>query len=90
MGYAASGIGVDRAAPAAVVITRRPLRALRRDSAVQLAAEVRDSAGRTVPGAAVAWSSRDTTIARVDPATGIVRALHVGRTAIVASSGERP
>ncbi len=89
MGYAASGIGVDRAAPAAVVITRRPVGALRRDSVVQLAAEVRDSAGRTVPGAAVAWSSRDTTIARVDPATGIVRALHVGRTAIVASSGER-
>jgi serine/threonine protein kinase len=88
-GYTASRVGVDSAGPAAVVITRRPVRALRPDSVLQLAAEVRDSAGRPVAGATVAWSSRDSTIARVDPGTGAVRALRPGRTTILASSGDR-
>ena len=88
-GYTAAVVGVDSLATAAVVITQRPLRALRPDSSVQLAAEVRDTAGRALPGASVAWSSRDSTIALVDPVTGLVRALRQGRTAIVAASGER-
>jgi len=87
-GYTAAAVGVDSIGVAAVVITRRPVRSLRPDSLLQLAAELRDSAGRPVAGA-IAWSSRDSAVARVDPATGLVRALRPGRTTIVAASGER-
>jgi len=87
-GYTAAAVGLDSMGVAAVVITRRPVRSLRPDSLLQLAAELRDSAGRPVAGA-IAWSSRDSAVARVDPATGLVRALRPGRTTIVAASGER-
>jgi uncharacterized protein YjdB len=80
---------IDSAGPAAVVITRRPLRALRPDSVVRLAAEVRNAAGQAVPSAGVVWASRDSTVARVDPTTGRVRGLRPGRVAIVAANGRR-
>jgi serine/threonine protein kinase len=80
---------LDSVGPAAVVITRRPTRALRPDSVVRLAAEVRNAAGQAIPSAGVVWSSRDSTVARVDPATGRVRGLRPGRVAILAANGER-
>ncbi|MDQ3136787.1 MAG: Ig-like domain-containing protein, partial [Gemmatimonadota bacterium] len=86
-GYLAAPVGTDTSPPSTVVITRRPSRALRPDSATALAAEVRDTAGRIVEGAAVWWSSSDTTVARVDRATGRVVALRPGRTQVVAANG---
>ena len=53
----------------------------------QLAAVVRDQAGRAMEGVRVAWSSGDTTIAEVDSA-GLVTAVGVGETTITATSGE--
>jgi uncharacterized protein YjdB len=82
--YAGGAVGVDTATPAAVVITQRPTRSLRPDSSISLAA---DTAGRVMAGAPIVWSSSDSTIARVDRATGRVRAIRSGRTLVAASSG---
>jgi serine/threonine protein kinase/uncharacterized protein YjdB len=86
-GYAAGGVGVDTATVSRVAITTRPTRALRPDSALQLVAEVRDSDGRLVPGAALAWSSGDSAVARVDRSSGQVRGVRSGRVQIVAAHG---
>jgi serine/threonine protein kinase/uncharacterized protein YjdB len=86
-GYAAGGVGVDTATPARVAITSRPTRALRPDSALQLVAEVRDAGGRLMPGAAVAWSSGDSAVARVERSSGQVRGVRPGRVQIVATHG---
>jgi uncharacterized protein YjdB len=85
--YAGGPVGVDTVTPVAVIITQRPVRSLRPDSATNLAAEARDGSGRVVPGAAIVWSSSDTTIAWVDRATGQVRAGRPGRAQVAASSG---
>jgi hypothetical protein len=85
--YAGGAVGVDTATPVAVVITQRPTRSLRPDSSISLAAEARDTAGRVMAGARIVWSSSDSTIARVDRATGRVRAIRSGRTLVAASSG---
>ena len=53
----------------------------------QLAAEVRDQAGRVMAGVPVSWSSADTTVAAVDSA-GRVTAAGSGTTTIIAASGE--
>ena len=86
-GYAAGVVGVDTATVSRVAITSRPTRALRPDSALQLVAEVRDSDGRLVPRAVVAWSSGDSSIARVDRSSGQVRGVRSGRVQIVATHG---
>ncbi len=86
-GYAAAGVGIDTAAPSRVAITSRPTRALRPDSALRLVAEVRDAGGRLVPGAAVAWASADSTVARVDRTSGQVTGVRSGRVQIVAVHG---
>jgi serine/threonine protein kinase len=88
-GYVGPPVSVDSAAPATVVITRHPGRALRPDSVTRLTAEVRDVAGRPVAGAPIVWSSSNPAVARVDSATGRVRALRPGRAGIVAANGER-
>lgn len=85
-GYAAGAVGADTS-PSSVAITRRPTRALRPDSAIRLAAEVRDAAGRLLEGAAVVWSSGDSTVARVGRGTGRVVAIRPGRVQIVAANG---
>ena len=53
----------------------------------QLAAEVRDQAGRVMTGVPVAWSSADTTVATVSSA-GRVRAVGIGVTTVTATTGE--
>ena len=53
----------------------------------QLAAEVRDQAGRVMEGVVVSWSSADATIAAVDSA-GLVRAIGGGATRVTATAGE--
>ncbi len=86
-GYAAGRVGVDTAAASRVAITSRPTRALRPDSAIRLVAEVRDAGGRVMPGAAVAWSSGDSTVARVDRTSGELLGVRPGRVQIVATHG---
>jgi serine/threonine protein kinase/uncharacterized protein YjdB len=80
---------VDSTAPVAVVITRRPARALHPWATTTLAAEVRDLAGRAVAGAGMVWSSSDSTVVWVNRATGRARALKPGLARITAASGER-
>jgi len=84
--YAPVSVGVDTALTS-VTIGTRPTRALRPDSATVLKAEVRDAAGRLLPSADVLWSSGDSTVARVDPASGRVVGVHSGRAQIVAAHG---
>jgi eukaryotic-like serine/threonine-protein kinase len=79
----------DSTAPAAVAITRRPARALRPNATTRLAAEVRDLAGRAVPGADVVWSSSDSTVVWVNRVTGKARGLRPGLARVTAASGER-
>jgi uncharacterized protein YjdB len=78
----------DTIGPASVAITRRPERALRPEGSFQLAAEVRDRDGRPVLGAAVVWASSDSSVAWVDPRSGLVHATRPGQALVVASSGE--
>jgi len=85
--YTGGAVGVDTATPTAVVITQRPSRSLRPDSAVMLAAEARDASGHLVPGARFVWSTSDSTIASVDRGTGRVRGVRPGRVLVAASSG---
>ena len=53
----------------------------------QLAAEVRDQAGRVMDGVPVAWLSAETTVAAVD-ASGLVTAVGGGVVTITATAGE--
>jgi serine/threonine-protein kinase len=77
-----------RGAPASVAIIRRPRRPLLLGASTRLVAEIRDLAGRTVPGSSPSWSSTDPRVARVDSASGQVHALRPGRAWLVAASGE--
>ncbi|MEP7225825.1 MAG: protein kinase [Gemmatimonadales bacterium] len=77
-----------RGAPASVNIGRRSRRPLLPGASLRLVAEVRDLAGRTVPGSRVSWSSTDPGVARIDSANGWVIAVRPGRTRVVATSGE--
>ncbi len=52
---------------------------------LQLRAEARAADGSVLPGYTFSWSTRDPTLAAVDPATGIVTALAAGDAAIDAS-----
>jgi Bacterial Ig-like domain (group 2) len=54
---------------------------------MQLGAEVREAGGRILEGAAVAWSSSDSTVARVDRSSGRVVALRPGRVQVIAANG---
>ncbi|MEW5928953.1 MAG: Ig-like domain-containing protein [Gemmatimonadota bacterium] len=60
---------------------------LRVGRTLQLAAEVRDAAGKPIPAGSVAWSSSDTTLARVS-ATGEVTGVRRGSVRITAAAGE--
>jgi uncharacterized protein YjdB len=77
-----------RGGPASVTIKRRPRSPLLPGASMRLMAEVRDRAGRTVPGASLSWASTDPGVARVDSASGWVRAVRPGRARVVATSGE--
>lgn len=72
--------------PSAVQVAA-PDTTLRVGRTLQLAAEVRDAAGRPIPGGTVAWSSSDTALARVS-ATGEVTGVRRGAVRITAASGE--
>lgn len=72
----AASIAISPSAPPAVTL----------GSQLALQAEVHDPSGQTVPGAAVFWSSADTTVATVSSA-GVVTGAGIGSTQVAASSG---
>ena len=74
-------------APTTVAITPDTVALTALEQTAQLAAEVRDQAGRVMEGVAVSWSSADTTVAAVDSA-GLVTAAGAGVTTITATAGE--
>jgi uncharacterized protein YjdB len=47
---------------------------------------VKDAQGRTLEGRQLAWESRNTTVATVDPTTGLVTGVGFGETAIIAKA----
>ncbi|MET0395524.1 MAG: Ig-like domain-containing protein [Longimicrobiaceae bacterium] len=71
--------------PSAVQVAA-PDTVLRVGRTLQLAAEVRDAAGRPIAGGVVAWSSSDTTLARVS-AAGEVTGVRRGVVRVTATSG---
>ena len=77
-----------RGASASVNITRRPRQPLVPGASRQLLAEVRDSAGQAVSGSGVSWFSTDRGVARVDSATGWLRAVDPGRATVIATNGK--
>jgi len=77
-----------RGAPTAVTIERSPRGALLPGTSTKLVAEVRDLAGRAVPGSDVRWSSTNPGVVRVDSVTGWLRAIAPGRARAVAASGK--
>jgi serine/threonine-protein kinase len=79
---------IHKGASASVIIGAWPRRLMVPGAARQLRAEVRDSTGQTVSGARVSWFSTNPRVARVDSATGWVRAIRPGRAALVATNGE--
>jgi hypothetical protein len=86
--YLGGTVGVDTAREAvSLAITERPTRALRPDGQLTLRAEARDAAQRILSGAAITWSSSDSTVARVEPTSGRVVAMRPGRAVVTAASG---
>ena len=83
-----AGVAVGSGAPASVRITDRPNTPLPPGGSIQLLAEVRDLAGRLVPGATARWLSTNPAVAVVDSASGRVNAIRPGRAEMVAASGE--
>jgi eukaryotic-like serine/threonine-protein kinase len=79
---------IQRGASASVKIVRRPRRPLAPGASRQMVAEVRDNTGQTMSGSQVSWFSMDRGVARVDSATGWVRAVGPGRATVVATSGK--
>ena len=75
-------------APPSLTITVSPTEATfaALDDTVRLTAEVRNQAGEVVANAKVGWSSRNLTVATVDP-SGLVVATGSGTTTIRARSG---
>ena len=66
-----------------------PAATLQAGGTQQLAAVVRDAVGRVQAGAPVTWSSAPTSVATVDPSTGLVTAVADGAATITATSTTR-
>ena len=73
-------------APTTVAVTPDTVVLTMVGQTAQLAAEVRDQAGRAMDGIPVAWSSADTTVAVVDSA-GLVTAVGGGAVTVAARAG---
>ena len=72
--------------PATVAVTSDTVKLTAFGQIAQLAAEVRDQAGRVMADARVSWSSGDTLVATVD-SSGMVTAMGNGTAAITATAG---
>ena len=71
--------------PTTVAVTPDTVTLMALGQTVQLAAEVRDQAGRAMAGVPASWSSADTAVATVDSA-GLVTAAGSGTTTIAAAA----
>ncbi|MYF61161.1 MAG: hypothetical protein F4179_05745, partial [Gammaproteobacteria bacterium] len=83
----AAELSVVPALPTAVAVSPDSVLLTALGQTVQLAAEVRDQAGRVMVGAVVSWSSGDTLVVVVDSA-GLLMAVGVGITTVTAASGD--
>ena len=83
----AAELSVVPALPTAVAVSPDSVLLTALGQTVQLAAEVRDQAGRVMVGAVVSWSSGDTLVVVVDSA-GLLMAVDVGITTVTAASGD--
>ncbi len=84
----AAGCADDMTEPprgASVQVAQGPAVQAALGDTVRLSASVLDGQGRPLPGAAVSWTSADTTVARVD-ASGLVVAAASGRTTVTAAA----
>ena len=72
--------------PASVRVTPAAAQLTALGDTVRLSAEARDANGRPVAGAAVAWSSNDTSVVTVD-AAGLVTAAATGTAVVTARAG---
>ena len=82
-----SGLTVLAPLPTTVTLTPDTLAFTALGQSAELAAEVRDQAGRVMTEAAVSWSSADTTVTTVDSA-GLVMAVGSGETTVTATAVE--
>ena len=73
-------------APTTVTVTPDTVELTALGDTVRSSAEVRDQAGRSMEGVAVAWLSADTLVAVVD-STGLVTAVGNGTTTVTAAAG---
>ena len=73
-------------APAAVVISPDSVRPMTAGTRITLRAAVRDAAGAPLPAVTARWSSKDTSVARVD-SLGVLRAVAAGQTVVRAVAG---
>ena len=80
-------IAVLEPAPTTVAVEPDTLALTALGQTAQLAAEVRDQAGRVMAGVPVSWSSADTLVAMVD-SVGLVTATGGGGTTVTATAGE--
>ncbi|MGZ8458067.1 MAG: Ig-like domain-containing protein, partial [Gemmatirosa sp.] len=81
---------VTLVAPGAVeIVPNAAAAALPVGGTTQLSAVVRDGEGAVIAGRTPAWSSENLLVATVNPATGLVTAVGVGRTAVSAAIGRR-
>ncbi|WP_419947656.1 Ig-like domain-containing protein [Candidatus Palauibacter sp.] len=80
-------VAVAAPVPTTIVVTPDAASLTAIGQTVALVAEVRDQAGRALPGVDVSWSSGDTSVVTVD-STGIVTAAGRGSTTVTAAAGE--
>jgi uncharacterized protein YjdB len=74
--------------PVATVTVTPPSASLVVGTTRQLAAETRDDAGNVLSGRAISWSSSNTAVATVDPATGVVTGVASGGPITVIATSE--
>lgn len=84
-GSASDSVAPAANAPAEVAITPSTP-AIPLGSQLALQAQVRDASGQLVTGAAIFWSSSDTTVVTVSP-TGVLTGKRLGTAQVAASSG---
>lgn len=77
---------VEAGVPSAVAVTPGTVSLAAVGDTVRLSAEVRDKAGRPLPGSAVSWTSSDMSVATVD-GSGLVTAAGDGTASVTATSG---
>lgn len=77
---------VEAGVPSAVAVTPGTVSLAAVGDTVRLAAEVRDGAGRPLPGVAVSWTSSDPSVATVS-GSGLVTAVGDGTASVTATSG---